>query len=114
MQEIDKYGGSLKDLSPTKLGAIVVRESVERARTGPKSIGHVVFGNVVHMDAKHIYLSRVAAVRGGIPTSTPALTINRLCGSGLQAIVSAAQIIATGDADTVVADGAESMSRSQY
>lgn len=111
---IGRYGGSLKDFSPTQLGSIVVRESVKRAGINSNSVGHVVFGNVIHTDAKDMYLARVAAVNGGIPTSTPALTVNRLCGSGLQAIVSAAQIIAMGDADTAVAGGAENMSRAQY
>lgn len=111
---VGKYGGSLKDLSPTQLGAIVVREAVKRAGIAGDSVGHVVFGNVIHTDAKDMYLSRVAAVNGGIPTSTPALTVNRLCGSGLQAIISAAQIVATGNADTAIAGGSESMSRSQY
>jgi acetyl-CoA C-acetyltransferase len=111
---IGKYGGSLRDLSPSQMGAIVVRESVKRAGILSDSIGHVVFGNVIHTDAKDMYLSRVAAVNGGIPSCAAALTVNRLCGSGLQAIVSAAQIICAGDAGAVVAGGAESMSRAQY
>ncbi|HXJ97006.1 MAG TPA: acetyl-CoA C-acyltransferase family protein [Terriglobia bacterium] len=111
---IGKYGGSLKDLSPTELGAIVTRESVKRAGIEPNEVGHVVFGNVIHTEAKDMYLSRVAAVRGGIPVETPALTVNRLCGSGLQAIVSAAQIIRLGEADVAVAGGTECMSRGPY
>ena len=111
---IGKYGGSLKDLSPTELGAIVTRESVKRAGIEPGEVGHVVFGNVIHTEAKDMYLSRVVAVRGGIPVETPALTVNRLCGSGLQAIVSAAQIIRLGEADVAVAGGTESMSRGPY
>ena len=111
---VGKYGGSLKDFPPTKLGAMVVREAVSRAGIEPADVGHVVFGNVIHTDTRDMYLSRVAAVDGGLPVETPALTLNRLCGSGLQAIVSAAQAIKLGDADAAVAGGAESMSRGQY
>ena len=111
---IGRYGGSLKDVPPSELAAQVVRESVARARIDPADVGHVVFGNVIHTDAHDMYLSRVAAVNGGLPVETPALTLNRLCGSGLQAIVSAAQMIALGDVDAAVAGGAESMSRGAY
>src|SRR6266536_1476950 len=111
---IGKYGGSLKDIPPTTLAAAVTRESVRRARVEPGEVGHAVFGNVIHTDAHDMYLARVAAVQGGLPVETPALTLNRLCGSGLQAIVSAAQLIKLGDADVAVAGGAESMSRGQY
>jgi acetyl-CoA C-acetyltransferase len=111
---VGKYGGSLKDFPPTKLGALVVREAVRRAGIQPADVGHVVFGNVIHTDKRDMYLSRVAAVDGGLPVETPAMTLNRLCGSGLQAIVSAAQAIKLGDADAAVAGGAESMSRGQY
>lgn len=111
---IGKFGGSLKDSSPTDLAAAVVRESIKRAAISPSDVGHVVFGNVIHTEAKDMYLSRVAAINGGCPVETPALTLNRLCGSGLQAIVSAAQMIQTGDTDIAVAGGAECMSRGQY
>jgi acetyl-CoA C-acetyltransferase len=111
---IGKYGGSLKDKPPTELGALVVREAVQRAGVAPPEIGHVVFGNVIHTDVHDMYLARVAAVNGGLPVEVPALTVNRLCGSGLQAIVSAAQVIKLGDADAAVAGGAEVMSRGQY
>ena len=111
---IGKYGGSLKDQPPTELGALVVREAVRRAGIEPAAVGHVVFGNVIHTDIHDMYLARVAAVKGGLPVETPALTLNRLCGSGLQAIVSAAQVIQLGDADVAVAGGAEVMSRGQY
>jgi acetyl-CoA C-acetyltransferase len=104
----------LKDHAPTELAAAVVREAVRRAGVEPSAVGHVVFGNVVHTDAHDMYLSRVATIRGGLPIETPALTINRLCGSGLQAIVSAAQILMLGDADVAVAGGAECMSRAPY
>jgi len=87
---------------------------VARAKLDPASVGHVVMGSVIHGEAKDMYLSRVAAVEGGIPVGTPALTVNRLCGSGLQAIVSASQHILLGDCDVAVAGGAESMSRAAY
>ena len=111
---IGKYGGGLKDVPTTRLAGMVLHEAVERAGIEPGDVGHVVFGNVLHTDTRDMYLSRVAAVEGGLPVETPALTLNRLCGSGLQAIVSAAQTIALGDADAAVAGGAECMSRSQY
>jgi acetyl-CoA C-acetyltransferase len=111
---IGDYGGSLKDVPPTELGAIVVREAVRRAGVSPDDIGIVVFGNVIHSEPKDMYLSRVAAIDGGIAQHTPAITVNRLCGSGLQAIVFAAQSIKVGDTDTAVAGGAESMSRGAY
>ncbi len=111
---IGKYGGSLKDKPPAELAALVVREAVSRAGVAPSDIGHCVFGNVIHTEQRDMYLSRVAAVNGGLPVETPAFTLNRLCGSGLQAVVSAAQVIKMGDADAAVAGGAESMSRSLY
>ena len=111
---IGDYGGSLKDLAPTELAAQVVRDAVKRAKVDPQEVGHVVFGNVIHTEAKDMYLSRVACIKGGLPQETPALTLNRLCGSGLQAIVSASQAILLGDADVAVAGGAESMSRAAY
>jgi len=111
---IGTYGGSLKDVPPTQLGATVVREAVKRAGVEPSEVGHVVFGNVIHTDAKDMYLSRVAAIEGGLPQETSALTLNRLCGSGLQAIVSAAQTILLGDTDVALGGGAESMSRGIY
>ena len=111
---IGKYGGSLKDHPPTELAATVVREAVKRSGVGASDVGHVVFGHVIHTDVHDMYLSRVAAIKGGLPAETPAFTLNRLCGSGLQAIVSAAQLVMLGDADVAVAGGAESMSRGQY
>src|SRR5581483_8571198 len=111
---IGRYGGSLKDTSMSELGAITVREAISRAGIAPSDVEHVVFGNVIHTEPKDMYLSRVAAIRAGIPVETPALTLNRLCGSGLQAIVSAAQFIWMGDAKVAVAGGAESMSRAPY
>ncbi|MEI7969494.1 MAG: acetyl-CoA C-acyltransferase family protein [Betaproteobacteria bacterium] len=111
---IGDFGGALKDLSPTELGARVTREAIFRAQVSPEEIGHVVFGNVIQTEAKDMYLARVCAMNGGIPQETPALTLNRLCGSGLQAIVTAAQAILLGDAEIALAGGAESMSRSGY
>jgi acetyl-CoA C-acetyltransferase len=111
---IGKYGGSLKDTPPTELGAAVTREAVRRSGIEPGEVGHVVFGNVIHTDVRDMYLARVAAVNGGLPVETPAFTLNRLCGSGLQAIVSAAQAVRLGDTDAAVAGGAEVMSRGQY
>src|SRR6266853_3471213 len=104
---IGDYGGGLKDKPPTELAAAVLREAVKRAGIQPAEVGHVVFGNVIHTDVHDMYLSRVAAIRGGLPIETPAFTLNRLCGTGLQAIVSAAQLIQLGDADVTVAGGAE-------
>src|SRR6266702_4896527 len=111
---VGAYGGSLKDKPPTELAAAVVREAVKRAAIKPEEVGHVVFGNVIHTDTHDMYLARVAAVNGGLPVETPAFTLNRLCGSGLQAIVSAAQLIVVGDTSVAVAGGAEVMSRGQY
>ncbi len=111
---IGDYGGSLKDFAPTKLGAIAIREAVARARIDPATVGHVVMGSVIHGESKDMYLSRVAAIEAGLAVGTPCLTVNRLCGSGLQAIVSAAQHILLGDIDCAVGGGAESMSRAAY
>ncbi|MGB9752580.1 MAG: acetyl-CoA C-acyltransferase [Roseiflexus castenholzii] len=111
---IGNFGGSLKDQPPSELAAQVVREAVKRAGVEPAEIGQVVFGNIIHTDGHDHYLARVAGVKGGLPVDVPALTLNRLCGSGLQAIISAAQTIMLGDTDAAVAGGAESMSRSPY
>ncbi|WP_341318468.1 beta-ketothiolase BktB [Paraburkholderia sp. IMGN_8] len=111
---VGKFGGSLKDLPPTELGAIVVREVLARAQLAGDQVGHVVFGNVIATEPKDLYLGRVAALNGGVSEATPAFTVNRLCGSGLQAIVSAAQTILLGDADVAIGGGAENMSRAPY
>ncbi|HEX9396791.1 MAG TPA: acetyl-CoA C-acyltransferase family protein [Burkholderiales bacterium] len=111
---IGDYGMALKDFPATKLGAIAIKEAVARAKIDPATVGHVVMGSVIHGEARDMYLSRVAAVDAGIPVGTPALTVNRLCGSGLQAIVSASQHLMLGDCDVAVAGGAESMSRAAY
>ena len=111
---IGTFGGSLKDVSPTELGAQVVREALKRANTDGKDVGHVVFGHVVNTEPKDMYLSRVAAINGGCAEGTPAFNVNRLCGSGLQAIISASQSILLGDADVAIGAGAENMSRAPY
>ena len=111
---IGTFGGSLKDVPPTELGATVVRESLARASVEGKDVGHVVFGHVVNSEPKDMYLSRVAAIHGGCAEGTPAFNVNRLCGSGLQAIVSASQAILLGDADIAIGAGAENMSRAPY
>lgn len=111
---VGDFGGSLKDFSPTQLGAMVVKEVVARAGVSADRVGHVVFGHVVNSEPRDMYLSRVAAIEGGLDKSTPALTLNRLCGSGLQAIVTAAQSIMLGDADVAIGGGAESMSKAPY
>ncbi len=111
---IGTYGGSLKDIPPTELAALVVRESLARANVAGADVGHVVFGHVVNTEPKDMYLSRVAAINGGCAEGTPAFNVNRLCGSGLQAIVSASQSILLGDTDIAIGGGAENMSRGPY
>ena len=111
---IGKYGGGLASVPPCDLAAKVVREAVSRAGVEPARVGQAVFGNCIHTEKRDMYLSRVAAINGGLDISTPALTVNRLCGSGMQAIVSAAQAIMLGDCEVAVAGGAESMSRAPY
>lgn len=111
---IGTFGGSLKDVAPIDLGALVVRESLARAGVPGQEVGHVVFGHVVNTEPRDMYLSRVAAIQGGCSQDTPAFNVNRLCGSGLQAIISAAQAIQLGDADVAIGGGAENMSRAPY
>ncbi len=111
---IGTFGGSLKDIPPTELAAQVVRESLARAQVEGKDVGHVVFGHVVNTEPKDMYLSRVAAVNGGCAEGTPAFNVNRLCGSGLQAIISASQSILLGDTDIAIGGGAENMSRGPF
>ncbi|WP_404380049.1 acetyl-CoA C-acyltransferase family protein [Caenispirillum salinarum] len=111
---IGDYGGGLKDVPATTLGATVIKEAIKRAGIEAAQVQHTVMGNVIHGEPRDMYLSRVAAVEAGIPNEAPAMTLNRLCGSGVQAIVSAAQLIKLGDADVAVAGGAESMSRAAY
>jgi acetyl-CoA C-acetyltransferase len=111
---IGTFGGSLKDVPPTALGALVVRESLARAQVDGRDVGHVVFGHVVNTEPKDMYLARVAAMEGGCGEGTPAFNVNRLCGSGLQAIVSAAQSVQLGDCDVAIGAGAENMSRAPF
>ncbi|WP_277187980.1 beta-ketothiolase BktB [Caballeronia sp. BR00000012568055] len=111
---IGDFGGALKDFAPTDLGARVVREALSRANVTGDDVGHVVFGNVIQTEPRDMYLARVAALDGGVSQHAPALTVNRLCGSGLQAIVSASQSILLGDTDIAIGGGAESMSRAPY
>jgi acetyl-CoA C-acetyltransferase len=111
---IGDYGGSLKDIAPSDLAARVVKEAVGRAKIDPADVGQCVFGNVIHTEPKDMYISRLACVNGGLPHDAGALTLNRLCGSGMQAIVSASQYILLGDTDAAVGGGVESMSRGAY
>ncbi len=111
---IGTFGGSLKDVPNTQLATTAVKAAITRAGIAPDAVGHVVMGNVIPTDTKDAYLSRVAAIDAGCPIETPAFNVNRLCGSGLQAIVSAAQAISLGDCDVAIGGGAESMSRGPY
>jgi acetyl-CoA C-acetyltransferase len=111
---VGRYGGALSSIPPTELGAKVVAEAVERSGVDPAAVGHTVFANVIHTDPHDMYMARVVSVQGGLPHETPAVTVNRLCGSGLQAIVSASQMLLLGDCDVAVAGGVESMSRGAY
>ena len=111
---IGSFGRSLRDVAPTELGATAARAAIERAGLDPGQVEQVVFGNVIHTAPEDHYLARVVGINAGVPKESPAMTLNRLCGSGLQAIVTAAQMIQTGDADVALAGGAESMSRGAY
>jgi acetyl-CoA C-acetyltransferase len=111
---IGDYGGSLKDIPPSDLAARVVKEAMNRAKIDAAEVGQCVIGNVIHTEPRDMYISRLACVNGGLPHDTGALTLNRLCGSGMQAIVSASQYILLGDTDAAVAGGVESMSRAAY
>ncbi len=111
---IGSFGGSLKEVAPSRLASTAIRAALERAGVPPREVGHVVMGNVIPTEPRDAYLSRVAAMDAGIPKEVPAFNVNRLCGSGLQAVVSAAQSIMVGDVDVAVGGGAESMSRAPY
>lgn len=111
---VGDFGGALKDFPANQLAAMVTREAVERSGADPAGFGHCVFGNVIHSEPRDMYISRCAALEGGLPEEVPALTVNRLCGSGLQAIVSASQHILLDDCDAAVAGGAESMSMAPH
>jgi acetyl-CoA C-acetyltransferase len=111
---IGSYGKSLKDVPPTDLGATAATAAIERAGIQPDQVDHVVFGNVIHTEPADMYMARVVGMKAGVPKETPAFTVNRLCGTGVQAIVSATQAIQSGDVDVALAGGAESMSRGPY
>jgi acetyl-CoA C-acetyltransferase len=111
---VGTFGGALKEFAPTGLAALVTRDAIRRAGIEPAAVGHVVFGQVIATEPRDAYVSRVAAVEAGIPHETPAMTVNRLCGSGLQAVVSAAQAILLGDADVAIGGGVEVMSRAPF
>lgn len=111
---IGDFGGSLKDVPPSDLGATVIREAIARAGVGADEVGHVAVGHVINTEPRDMYLSRVATLGAGLAKETPAFNVNRLCGSGLQAIISASQSILLGDAEIAVGAGAESMSRAPY
>jgi acetyl-CoA C-acetyltransferase len=111
---IGTYGGALKDVPLTRLATIAVQGALERSGYETGAVGHLVMGNVIPTDVRDAYLSRVAALEAGLAPETPAMNVNRLCGSGLQAIVSAAQTLMLGDAEVAIGAGAESMSRGPY
>lgn len=111
---IGTFGGALKDKTPSELAALVTRDSLETGKVAPASVGHVVFGQVIPTGPRDAYLARVATLEAGLSQDVPAMTLNRLCGSGLQAVVSAAQMLMLGDAEVAVAGGAEVMSRAPY
>ncbi|MET0506549.1 MAG: acetyl-CoA C-acyltransferase family protein [Burkholderiaceae bacterium] len=111
---VGDYGGALKDIPPAQLGALVLKEAIGRAKVDPAQVGHVFFGHVINTEPRDMYLSRVATINSGLPKEVAAANINRLCGSGLQAIISAAQSILLGDTDVAVGAGAESMTRAPY
>lgn len=111
---IGNFGGSLRDVAPWELGRIVIAEAIKRAGIAPDDIGHVVLGQVIQSEPRDAHVSRISAIAAGIPDRTPALTLNRLCGSSVQAIISVAQMIMLGECDFAVAGGVESMSQSPY
>jgi acetyl-CoA C-acetyltransferase len=111
---IGSYGKSLKDVAPTDLGATAATAALQRAKIEPAQVDHVVFGNVIHTAPEDMYMARVVGIKAGVPKETAAFTVNRLCGTGVQAIVSATQAIQSGDVGVALAGGAESMSRGPY
>jgi acetyl-CoA C-acetyltransferase len=108
---IGSYGKSLKGVAPSDLGATAAKAAIERSGISPEQVEHVVFGNVIHTETQDAYMARVVGMKAGVPKETPAYTVNRLCGTGVQALVSACQAIQTGEASVTLAGGAESMSR---
>jgi acetyl-CoA C-acetyltransferase len=111
---IGSFGGSLKDVPLADLATTAVKAALQRSGVDPAQVGHLVMGNVIPTETRDAYISRVAAMNAGLPKETPAYNVNRLCGSGLQAIISAAQTLLLGDAEIAIGAGAESMSRGPY
>lgn len=111
---IGDFGGTLKDVPPAELGSIVLRDAVRRAKVDANDVQHVVLGQVIPSEPKDAYISRVAAINAGLPQECPAVTINRLCGTGLQAIISAAQLVQLGEVKIAVGGGTETMSSSPH
>ncbi|MDX6342998.1 MAG: acetyl-CoA C-acetyltransferase, partial [Trebonia sp.] len=111
---IGSYGKGLAGVPPSDLGAVASAAAIERAGIEPGQVDHVVFGNVIHTEPGDVYMARVVAIKAGVPEEVPAYTVNRLCGTGVQAIVSATQAVQTGEAAIALAGGAESMSRGPY
>src|SRR5690606_28473604 len=111
---IGAFGGALRDTPPSELGVATAKEAMARAGIPADAIGHAVYGQVLPSEPRDAYMARIVALESGLPIETPALTVNRLCGSGLQAIVSAAQALLLGDCDAALAGGAESMSRTPF
>jgi acetyl-CoA C-acetyltransferase len=111
---IGSYGKSLKDVPATQLGITAAKAAIERAGLQPEQIEHTVYGNVIHTDTDDMYMARVVSIGAGVPQGSPSLTVNRLCGSGVQSIVTATMHIQTGDVDVALAGGAESMSQAPY
>jgi acetyl-CoA acyltransferase 2 len=108
------FGGTLKELSATQLGVVAARAALERSGVEPASVNHVVFGNVLQTSADAIYLARHIGLGSGVPVETPAVTVNRLCGSGFEAIAQAGQQISLGESQVVLAGGTESMSQAPH
>lgn len=111
---IGKFGGALAGVAPTELGSFVTKAALKSVGVAPDHVDHSVYGNVLHSEARDVYISRVIALEAGLPTHAPALTVNRLCGSGLQAVISAIQLVQLGHAKIAIGGGVESMSRAGY
>ena len=111
---VGTFGGALKDMTPSALVAAVTKEAVARSKVDPTQIGLAVFGQIIHTEPRDMYISRIAVIEAGLPQEIPAITVNRLCGSGLQAILTAANAIKAGDCDIAIAGGVENMSRAPY
>jgi acetyl-CoA C-acetyltransferase len=111
---IGSYGKGLKDVAATALGVTAAKAAIERSGIAPEQVEHVVIGNVIHSNTDDMYMGRVVSINSGVPKETPAFTVNRLCGSGVQSIITATMHIQTGDAEIALAGGAESMSQAPY